>query len=393
MDVNVSSTQSEFNVEVVRITALEPVPNADKLLLAKFDPPGPPVLVRKGDFAPGDRGVFIPLDAVVPLDNPAFAFLGAGHSRIRAVRMRGSYSEGLLVPVSPCLDKSPGLNGGYIPGTNVADALGVKKYVSPSDLKADRLPAVPGSGRELQRKADSFMPVYGVDSALRFPTAITPGTPVVVTEKIHGCNARFSYSYGRLWVASHRQLKGRTSGAFTLAAAQAWHWVKRLFRRGPPLLGGAGSSVWWDIAKEYQLADRLKAHCPGLVVYGEIFGSGLQKRGGISFDYGVVGGNHGFVVFDIYDPGTKTYLPWSAMQAKCDLMGLPSVPLYDRGAGFDAETTWKRASGISALGNHIREGVVVRTDVDTANKDRVVLKFVSPEYKLLSDPNDSPEAL
>lgn len=109
---------SEFHVRIVQVGDLQKHPNADSLSIADVE--GYPVIVKTGDFKPGDLAVYIPVDAIVP-DNETFAFLG-GHRRIKARRLRGIFSMGLMMPAS--------ILGAEVlaVGTNVQEALGIEKY-------------------------------------------------------------------------------------------------------------------------------------------------------------------------------------------------------------------------------------------------------------------------
>lgn len=105
------------------ISELKPHPNADRLELAKVL--GWQCVVKKGEFAVGDSVVFIPIDTLLP-DAPWSAFLKKGDSpvRLRTIKLRGEYSQGLVLPLSVLPD---GPRGWHI-GADVGGALGVKKY-------------------------------------------------------------------------------------------------------------------------------------------------------------------------------------------------------------------------------------------------------------------------
>jgi hypothetical protein len=85
---------TEHEVSVVRLGAISKHPNADALSLTEVD--GRPVILRTGEYAPGDLAVYVPVDTMVPLDDPRFAFLkernstADGYSRVKAVRLRGA---------------------------------------------------------------------------------------------------------------------------------------------------------------------------------------------------------------------------------------------------------------------------------------------------------------
>lgn len=383
------STKSDFNVEVFRVTDIRPHPNADRLEMV-YVYGTIPSAVKKGDFKVGDLAVFIPQDAIVPLSNPVFSFLkqqtkpGSTEIRIRAIKLRGFYSEGLVVSMSVLsqIDNqvSYPLDPYFREGANVQEILGIAKYVSHADLFERNTPRTGAKASKSFHRDPGHMPIYGLDSAYRFKDAIKPGTEVILTEKIHGCNARYSFKDGRLFVGSHKVMRGATSHRVVEFLTRTWNKVKRLFKKEDAYPIG---DIWWEVAEQYKLADRL-AKYPGYVVYGEIYGRGVQKRGGVEFLYDSPNGRK-FRVFDIWDSEKKEFLDFYEMQWVCCALELSWAPLVaclnfesvDRSTGYIV--------GNSLIGNHITEGVVIRTDIDKRDKNRVALKLVSPEYKMLGE--------
>lgn len=90
-------------VTIETLTRVEPIPGADAIEAAQVR--GWTVVVGKGQFAPGDRVVYIEVDAALPLDDPRFAFLGERSTRqfagravhvLKTARLRGVYSQGIV---------------------------------------------------------------------------------------------------------------------------------------------------------------------------------------------------------------------------------------------------------------------------------------------------------
>jgi RNA ligase (TIGR02306 family) len=188
---------SEHDVVVTRLEGITKHPNADTLSVVTVD--GRPVVIRTGEFAEGDLAVYIPIDTMVPLLDPRFQFLrernstADGYSRIKAVRLRGVFSMGLLAKPEPT----------WAVGDVVNEALGTRVYE-------------PASDRNLSTGGDNepdpgFLPCYtDIESIRKWRHVFTPDEEVVVTEKIHGANARYVWREGRLvWVADWDQAGGR----------------------------------------------------------------------------------------------------------------------------------------------------------------------------------------
>jgi predicted RNA-binding protein with EMAP domain len=70
---------SSFACEVVEVKGLMKHPNADTLSITPVF--GYPVVVRTTDFKEGDKAVYVPVDAIVPLENTKFSFLQKSSTR------------------------------------------------------------------------------------------------------------------------------------------------------------------------------------------------------------------------------------------------------------------------------------------------------------------------
>lgn len=127
--------------KVVVVDAIKEHKNADALELAVIG--GWQCCVKKGEFKAGDVGVYFEVDAMLPIDNPAFAFLagrnerlvdGKPYARIKTMKLRGELSQGLLLPVdSVGVDSLVAVKDSVTQLVEFADldmteALGVIKY-------------------------------------------------------------------------------------------------------------------------------------------------------------------------------------------------------------------------------------------------------------------------
>src|SRR5215468_428995 len=100
------------NIQVVN--AAEPIPNADAI--EKIRVLGWWVVVKKGEFRPGDRVVYCEIDSLLP-ERPEFEFLRTSSFkparmddvgtllqpagfRVKTVRLRGQVSQGICFPLS-----------------------------------------------------------------------------------------------------------------------------------------------------------------------------------------------------------------------------------------------------------------------------------------------------
>lgn len=318
---------SEFRVQVVRLGPIEKHPNADSLSLTHVLGDYP-VILRTGELQPGDLAVYVPVDAVVPADDPRWAFLGE-HRRIKARRLRGIFSMGLLTPAEP----------GFCEGDDVREALRITKWEPP-------LPPL----AEGEDEADpGHMPAYtDIEGLRRWPAVLQPGEEVIATEKVHGANGRFVFADGRLWVGSRTRIKRESEG-----------------------------SLWWRAARQYDLAEKLRAR-PGLALYGEVYGAVQDLR------YGARPNEVRLILFDAMDTRARRYLDYDDFVALSRELGLPVVPVLHRGPWGDEVRALANGGSTLPGAAHTREGFVVRPVKERWHPElgRVVLKLIGEDYLL-----------
>lgn len=343
---------SEFHVRVIKVGKIEKHPNADKLSITDVE--GYPVIIKNGDFKEGDLAVYVPVDSIVP-DKPEWAFLD-GHFRIKARKLRGVFSQGLLAPLP---------EGKWKVGDNAQEAMGIIKYDPDAALEADvSKPKKPKKwylriwywwkyGRHYNKtvcKPPFTFPEYtDIEGLRKYGRHLIEGEEVVITCKIHGANARFSYHKGEFWVGSHHQFKGRPKGKCVL-------------------------DNFWQAAYNANLEEKLM-QAPGIAFYGEAYGK-VQKGFGYDCPTGVK-----VRFFDAMDLKTLKYLNYDDFVNLCDKLGLERVPELYRGPW--STDLKKLAEGQSTFGNHIREGFVVKPVVERYEHiGRVIFKLVSEQYLL-----------
>lgn len=321
-------------VPLVFIGDVRAHPNADTLSITEVD--GAPVIFRTGDLKPGSMALYIPIDAVVKEGTKGLEFLKFkdGKSRVKAVRLRGIFSMGLLIPAPTWSSMSEAANG-------FGETLDIEKYEEPAELLLQTESIVdPG-----------LAPVYGVESYRKYKNLLALDEVVVVTEKIHGCNARFCYYEGQMYAGSHRLWKAFNE-----------------------------DSVWWRVVKQYDLEEKLKK-MPGLCLFGEIYGWVQDLR------YGAKPGEVKFAAFDVLDVHKRAFLGTSEFKTITDTLEIPTTPLLYTGPYQGEEQMQALTLGESLFGPNMREGIVIKTLEEryTPEVGRIVLKLHSEEYLLRRD--------
>ena len=340
--------------------------NADKLEIYQHH--AYPVVIRKGEFRNGQKCLYVPVDMAVDTSQPEFSFLK--HGRIRAQKLRGTFSQGLIVPYRDGLEET------------------VKPYVSPSDLALER---VQGGRKQVLAarlaRNQPKMPVYGVTSLKKAPGVFLPDEMLVVTEKIHGCNARYCYSKGRLWVGSHKVMRGASEHRFLTYVKGLWSRFRNLFSRKRKV-HQIYSDVWWEIAKKYDLENKLKS-LPDVVLYGEIYGDRIQGK---KFSYGLDPGEIAFKAFDLYDMKTGKFYDWEDFTVATLLIQISTVPVLSIGLNASG-SHYDMAKSLADKGHsqfgpgQLGEGIVIKPVVERQDDriGRVIMKYVGQKYLLESE--------
>lgn len=353
-----SGTDTEFTAEVVRITRVLPHPNADKLEIARFEMRNVgettyEVVIQKGSYKTGDLAAYFSVDCVLPTTHPEFQFLtqrldGAGksHYRLRAARLRGVFSQGLLV----------GAPDTHAFGDRVDQTFGVGYYRAPE----------PGQPTQSNGKPKRVQPcpVYGVESLKKVPRLFADGEHVTITEKIHGCNFRFG------WVP--RTFLGVRIG---------WRFVvgsHRVIKDGSDT-GWYGEDLWTTYAEDHDLASRT-ADYKGHIFYGELYGYTWQGQAIQDLTYGRRRDEDpALAVFDVLQLKPQRWLsPFERGVILADV-DLPEPPVLYTGE-WNAKLL-DMAEGKSTLRgarHQIREGIVV----ESKELPRRKAKFVGQGYLL-----------
>ncbi len=335
---------SEITCEVVEIKHLSDLESSDRLELTHVY--SFPCIVQKGIHEVGNKAVYFPVDAKLP-EKDIFSFVWkskenptAKNRTIKALRLRGTFSMGIVLPFNEVMEAYPDLNpDDWEVGHNIAAALGVEKYEPPEPMST-------GGDNE---RPPGWLPHYtDIENLRKYHSVLEVGEEFVLTEKIHGTSARYAFHENRLWIGSH-------------------HNVKKL----------DADSIWNLVAEKNNLAERLSAF-PGLVFFGEVYGQ-VQK----GFRYDQEEGKSDFILFDIYDISAGRYLDLKDFQQVARDVDLPTVPLLYRGKwkGFN-DAIEAIADGSSKLGEHIREGFVLRLVKERFDDKlgRVIMKLPGQDY-------------
>lgn len=322
---------SIFKVEIVKINSINSHTNADRLDIVTIEGMAYQVISAKGNFKVGDLAYYFPIDSAIP-DNylEKFGIRSYYDRKLRAAKLRGMFSEGLLIPVDADFQGNV--------GDDFTEYFGVTKYEYP----------IP---QNMSGEVESHIGQYKFPSPehiKRYRDVFQVGEEVVVTEKLHGTNFTVLTDADGTHVSSHN-----------------YFWKNNATNK---------NLVYIRAYNEFASLQNLPLNTQ---VFGEIYGVQDIK-------YGLSNGKVGIAVFAVKNNGK--FLDYDEFQAFCNQYSLPQVPILYRGAySWEAVSQFNNASSVVDK-NSIMEGVIVQPVKERTHPEigRVVMKLISDRYLLRS---------
>jgi hypothetical protein len=383
---------SYFAVTIETIKTIEPIEGADKIVKATLDNIDFSFVVMKDQFKPGDKCVYIPLDAILP-DNLcatlglAGKLAGPAKNKVRTIRLKGVYSQGIatdLAILNGCKSRDP---------ETITKFLGVTKYepeeeapkLTTDDFSKKYWPwykklvhrflgrkwvqRIWGFAPGVLRPLDTLgIPVYDIESVQKHKDVVAElmDKPVWISLKCEGQNASVYVNNGKVHVNQRK---------FTIEKDD--------------------NNKLWQIAKKHDIikfAELLhKRYGKPVNVYFEACGSNNGE--------GAITGNiYGWkeykaFIFDITVDGKFMNMP-DTVKVVTDFYGTDSylAPILCRGellkdwlARNNYESIEKAAEQkgiLNKVGNCLEEGVVLTPaeEYSVHGLGRVKLKYRSKAY-------------
>jgi RNA ligase (TIGR02306 family) len=341
------------------VNAAEPIPNADAI--EKVRVLGWWVVVKKGEFRPGDRVVYCEIDSLLP-ERPEFEFLrpssykpaildGVGGVlqpagfRIKTVKLRGQVSQGICFPLSVLPEGAPAAED-----ADVTDLLGVRKWEPPQTGTSGR---AKGSFPGFLPKTDETR-VQVLEKTL----AKYLGREFFVTEKLDGTSFTAFVRGGEFGVCSRNMLLDPADPLSTLVG----------------------------LARRLNLEAKLRAFAAArghdVAVQGEVIGPGVQGN-----KYALK--ELALRVFNVFNVSEYRFLDHADTLAAVAEMGLDVVPqLGTLTLSHSVDELVALSEGTSVLNPKAqREGIVLRplTEVEDDYLGRLSFKAINPKFLLKYD--------
>lgn len=361
---------------VSKISKIEKIKGADNIELAIVG--GWNCITKKGEYKEGDLIIVATTDAVIPQslsDKMEITNYLRKGQRVRTVKLKGVYSECLIIPVQ------------YVPkhsilteGEDMMKIMNIFKYEPPA--KQIQL----SSGRKIKYKDNpNFHVYYKFPNIKNTPGIFTEEDEVEITRKIHGTNARYGIVRKNklsLW-DKVKKFFGSTNKSVYYEFVVGSHNVEK----GSDSQGFYDTNVWYEIADKYQIKKKLWEMTnkltiaelgDGIIIYGEIYGPGIQK----GYDYGLT--DVRFAGFDV-KKNDKYCTAYYSKKFINYYLNLPYVETLYVGK-WSQKIQDKFVFNNYIPGTKIpHEGVVIKYISGERNK---VAKAINPDYLIYAEKNN-----
>jgi RNA ligase (TIGR02306 family) len=367
-----------YVAKINEIKAIEGADNIEQGVIGGWN-----CIIKKGEYSVGDLVVVATTDAVIPQELSdamnVTNYLRKG-GRVRTVKLRGVYSECLIIPFIYA-EKVTHPKAKWAEGTDMMDVLKIYKYEPPA------VQVQLSSGRKIKYHQNPNFGVYYKFPNIKNVTGIfTEEDTVQITRKLHGTNARYG-----IVKKTKLSLWDKVKKFFRLA--DAWIEYEYVYgshnvEKGSDSQGFYDTDVWRTVAQSYYIKESLwdyvrKSCVPqdigsGIVLYGEIYGPGIQKN----YDYGLK--EIKFAGFDIVINNEYQTTIYTQFLYK-DVLNLPHVDVLYFG-NWSQEVQDHYTFNNNIEGTKIpHEGIVIKHVSGKRNK---VAKVINPDYSIYGEKHD-----
>lgn len=324
---------------IERISGISVHNNANSLEIAKIL--GWTVVVKKGEFRAGDLVCYIAVDSQVE-ERPEYEFLRNKRFRVKTIKLRGQYSQGLCVPVSLIKD------GDLTEGRDVSEILGVSHYSKPISVQL--------SG-EAKGNFPSFLVKTDQDNLFSHPRVLEELKDVPVYKSVKYDGSSFTCYFNEGFGVCSRNINLKE-----------------------------GDSKFWQIARKYDLETILKNEFANtgrkLAIQGELVGPGIQKNTLGLTDYELR-------IFDVFDIEKHAFFDYQELCIFCKNNNLPMVKVIDTGFIQDINFLREEANNLVYEENKaVAEGFIIKplkNMYSSVLSGRMSVKAISQKYCLKHD--------
>jgi hypothetical protein len=347
------------------VESISQIDGADKIELARVL--GWQCVVKRGEFRPGDLCTYVEIDSQMP-EKPEYEFLRSRKFRVRTIKLRGVFSQGLLLPPVP----------GKKVGEDVTEILGITKYDPQAQEEKANLsnPKYPSWCKKFM-KYSAFRWLYfkinqkpkrgfpewisktdetriqAIPEILQDPDFIA--SKKYITQKVDGCSGTYFLESVKTWWCGSKRVFGACSRNVNVTNDPTCRYI--------------------EVARKFKIKEALEylseKYNSDVAIQGEIAGPGIQKnKDGFN--------SLRFFVFNVFIRSENRYLNISEMTVNCGMVNLETVPILEwdfSSYGHTVDSLVDYSIGSSVFAPVPREGVVVRT-----HNMRTSFKAINPEF-------------
>jgi RNA ligase (TIGR02306 family) len=358
------------------INEIRPIEGADNIELAVVG--GWNCITQKGVQNVGDIVIIATTDAVIPEalsdEIGVTSYLRKG-GRVRTVKLRGTYSECLIIPDKFLHGRTTIGDWDLKDGSDCMHIFNIFKYEPP--VKMVQL----SNGKKIRYQTNpNFHVYYKFPNLKNVPDLFTEEDEVEITRKIHGTNARYG-------IIKKIRLSFWDNVKDFFGFGDKWNWYEFVVgshnvEKGSDSNGFYDTNVWYDIEKKYDIKNKLWEYVKagadigdGITLYGEIYGAGIQK----GYEYGLK--EIEFVGFDIKKNGE--YLDsLTSISIIANILELPYVQILHYG-NWSQEVQDKFTFNNFIPNTKVpEEGIVIKHLTGTREK---VAKVINPDYLIFAE--------
>jgi RNA ligase (TIGR02306 family) len=309
------------------VNLIIPIPGADAIELVQVD--GWRVITKKGEYAPGDKCIYLEIDSWVP--NTVAPFLSKGKvprvfngipgEKLKTVKMKGALSQGLVLPMNLAPPEF------HTEGTDVTELLGIQKWEPPEE------PAT----------------LRGAMKGMGFPRGI-PKTDLERVQNLHSIPCGEVYQLSLKLDGSSCTLLHDLDGALRVFSRNVE------YKLDDP---SNDSNAFVQVAKRWGPAF-IAATQPGMALRGEVMGPKIQ------------GNRENFTstdiwVFDVWDENRGLAGEYALSHESVELarvLGMNHVPILQDSwmipQGSTVESLLQFADATQSINNPVAEGIVFK---------------------------------
>ncbi|QNJ57125.1 RNA ligase [Gordonia phage Rabbitrun] len=337
---------SNYAAQIVRVPATYPLEGLDNLVGIKVF--NSQILTQKNEVEAGDLRIYFPAevrlsdkylsvnnlfrDPLLNRDSKAAPGYFETNGRVKAIKLRGHRSDGLLMPLDSLLAfgvRSEDLVEGAVFDTVNGIEIS-RKYEVKTSTPAD--PSAKKVKKAFKRVTTKVFPEHiDTDNFFRNQHLLDPSREVIITQKLHGTSIRVGRVPVLREIGLVERIFNKVGGLFGISTPTHAYEVVCGSRKVIKDVTNPRSQHYYgtDIWSQYgiQIGDLIPE---GFIVYGELVGwtpdgKPIQKN----YTYDLPVGKRELYVYRVARVdvnGTMTDLSWDAVREFCVERGLKHVP-------------------------------------------------------------------